>query len=120
MKECDDEYDASLDKICGDIKKLEDAITFIRPFKEIINIQNKNVINIADKQAHLLEKFKYSEQLFETLALSKSATSFKINLYEFLTKYFALKKFTLISNYFLKRFKSIKIVCRENVNLFGH
>ena len=77
------------------------------PFKEIMKIQNKNVADIADKQAHLLEKFKCSEQLFETVAL-------------FLTKYFALKKFTLISNYFLKRFKSIKIVCRENVNLFGH
>ena len=61
----------------------------------------------------ILEKFKDTENFFETVSMSRSTICFKINLYKLVRKYICLQKSTLSANYFKNNFKKIKSFCKK-------
>ena len=84
------------------IRKLESGITIIKCFDVIIKIHNKKIVSILAKQRKILKAFKELEQFSETVGLSKPTIYFKINLYNFVSKYLILKKLIQSSHYFFK------------------
>lgn len=72
-----EEENTSLDKT--DVTGLEKAITAIRRFKNMIKTKKKRkIISLVAKQGKILKIFKDTEQLFETVGLSKFAIYLKI------------------------------------------
>lgn len=100
MKQSKDEYELGLEEIVKNKKEPEEAIKIepeeaikiLNRYKEILKTQKKRIINIADKQGQLSKRFKESEQLFETVGLSRSTIYFKTILYKFFNNHPVVKK----------------------------
>lgn len=80
MKESEDEHDPNLTKIDENVRKLQDAVTFIRRYKETIKTQKKRRVTLMKNQGQTL-KNKDSEQFFETAGLSKSTIYQSMQVY---------------------------------------
>ena len=83
------------------------------------SMSNRKIINIVGKQGELLKRFKYSDEFFDRVGLSRSNIYFKIGLYKFLCKFPVLKNSTLTSSYCKSNFKLIKKVWEANADIFG-
>lgn len=77
MKQSKDEYELGLEEIVKNKKEPEEAIKILNRYKEILKTQKKRIRNIADKQGQLSNRFKESEQLFETVGLSRPPSTLK-------------------------------------------
>ena len=56
MKESEDEHDPNLTKIDENVRKLQDAVTFIRRYKETIKTQKKRIVTLMKNQGQTLKK----------------------------------------------------------------
>lgn len=72
-----------------------EAMTIIYHHEEIIKAQNKRVIGYVSKQGQILKKFRDTENFVENVGKIRSTVYFKTEIYKFLKKYSALRKFTL-------------------------
>ena len=77
IKETDDEYDPNLDEMGENVRILKNVITVIKRYEDIIKTQKKKIICLVDKQGQILNKIENSEQLCETVDLSKSTIYFE-------------------------------------------
>ena len=59
IKESDDEYDSNLDEMGENISKLEDVITVIKLYEEIVKMQKQQIISLLAQQGQVLKKNKY-------------------------------------------------------------
>ena len=75
-------------------------------------------VRLVAKQGEMLKNFNKSEEFFQTVGLSESIIHLKINLYKFIAKYSVSKKLTLPLCYFKNNFKTIKVKCKGNANIF--
>lgn len=57
--------------------KLEDAISVIKKYEELIMPQNKKIIELLLKQGCILKQFKNTENFSKTLGISRSTVYFK-------------------------------------------
>ena len=99
IKESDDEYHPNLDEMGENISKLEDVITVIKLYEEIIKMQKQQIISLLAQQGHILKK-KYLGGVVWDHGLSKLTIYCKINLHKVFSKYPILKKLALSSHYF--------------------
>ena len=109
-------------QICEEVKKakdLKDSIYLVKKNEDLLKSSNKKIINIVAKQGELLKRFKDSDEFFASGGLSRSKIYFKMRLYKFLCKFLALRNSTHTPGYFKNNFKTIKKVCRENVDIFS-
>lgn len=65
------------------------------------------------KQGRILKQFKDFEQFFETVVFIELTVNFEINLYNFISKYPALGRPTLLSQYFKNNFRLIILFVRK-------
>ena len=112
--------DQGLEERVNSIADLAEVIKVIERYREIIQIQNKKVIDFVRKQGQWLKnkKQKDNKNLFQLVCQSKFTIYLKMNLHKLLKKYPVLKNFILFSNYFKNNLKLIEMVCKTNVNLF--
>ena len=96
LKENDEEEEPGLKETTNATSDPQEAILIICRYEDIIKTQNKKTIGYIGKQGQLLKKFKATGQFFENVGQSKSTIYCKISLYEFLKKYPAPKKSTLL------------------------
>lgn len=66
---------------------LEDAISVTKQYEEVIATQIKKIIGLMFRQGVILKDFKETENIYETVGLSRSSIYSKINLYNFVKKY---------------------------------
>lgn len=57
--------------------KLENAISVIKKYEELIMTQNKKIIELLLKQGCILKQFKNTENFSKTLGISRSTIYFK-------------------------------------------
>ena len=100
IKESDDEYHPNLDEMGENISKLEDVITVIKLYEEIIKMQKQQIISLLSQQGQILKKNKYLGGVVWDYGLSKLTIYCKINLDKVFSKYPILKKSALSSHYF--------------------
>ena len=85
----------------------------------MIKTQKKKIIALLFKQGSILEKFKETPNLFETVHLSMFPIFFEINLYKFVKKYPRLKH-SKLSEYLKNNFIKIQPLCEEmRINSFN-
>ena len=89
-------------------KESKDGISLVKKYEDLLKGANKKIINIVGKQGELLKRFKYSDESFDCVGLSRSNIYFKISLYKFLCKFPVFKNSTLTSSFFKSSFKLIK------------
>ena len=56
MKESENEHDLNLTKIDENVRKLQDAVTFIKRYKETIKTQKKRIVTLMKNQGQTLKK----------------------------------------------------------------
>ena len=56
MKESENEHDPNLTKIDENVRKLQDAVTVIKRYKEIIKMQKKRIVTPMKNQGQTLKK----------------------------------------------------------------
>ena len=109
-------------QICEEAKNAKDlneCVFLVKKYEELLKSSNKKIINIVAKQGELLERFKDSDEIFDSVDQSRSNIYFKITLYKFLCKFPALRNLTLTPCYFKNNFKIIKKVCKANADIFN-
>ena len=91
--ETEDQDDLDLDKAVKNTKESKEAVKIIKKYEEILENQNKRIINIErtpwehmGKQGQLLKRFKEEDGFFALMGLSHSYAYFKIRLHNFLLK----------------------------------
>ena len=100
-------------------KEPKDGILLIKKYEDLSKATNRKIINIVEKQGELLDRFKDSDEFFDSIGLSRSYIYFKIGLYKFLCKYPKLKSSTFTATDFKSNFKLIKNICKVNVDTFS-
>ena len=63
-------------------KEPKDGILLIKKYEDLLKGTNRKIINIVGKQGELLERFKDSDELFDSVGLRRSNIYFKIDLYK--------------------------------------
>ena len=63
-------------------KKPKDGISLIKKYEGLLKGTNRTIINIVGKQGELLERFKDSDEFFDSVGLRRSNIYFKIGLYK--------------------------------------
>ena len=91
--ETEDQDDLDLDKAVKNTKESKEAVKIIKKYEEILENQNKRIINIErtpwehmGKQGQLLKQFKEEGGFFAMVGLSHLYAYFKIRLHNFLLK----------------------------------
>ena len=114
-----EEEKANLNEEVKNVKSLNERISLVQKYKNLLKGANKKIINIVGKQGELLKRFKGEDEFFNSVGLSKSNIYFKMRLFKFLCKFPMLKNSTLTSSYFKSNMKLIKKVCKANADIFG-
>lgn len=86
LKEIHDDDKHELEELVGHIKKAEKSAGVVRRYEEILKTKDVKIINSVGKQGQLLKQFKDSEDIFQTVSLSRSTIYFKVTLYRFFCK----------------------------------
>ena len=114
-----EEEKANLNEEVKNVKSLNERISLVQKYKNLLKGANKKIINIVGKQGELLKRFKEEDEFFNSVGLSKSNIYFKMRLFKFLCKFPVLKNSTLTPNYFRSNMKLIKKVFKANADIFG-
>ena len=61
-----------------DAKNLNNCISLVKKYEDLLKSSNKKIINIVAKQGELLKRFKDSDKFFDDFGLSRSNIHFKI------------------------------------------
>ena len=116
MQENDNVEQQELNETANNVNNYQEAIARFIATKTLLKHKIKKTIGYIGKQG---EKFKDTENLFDSISQNRSAIYFKISLYKFLKKYPLLERSTMRSSFFKNTFKAIKVVCKENPNSFA-
>ena len=114
-----EEENANLNDEVKNVKSLNEGISLVKKYENLLKGADKKIINIAGKQGELLKRFKEDDEFFDCVGLSRSNICFKIRLFKFLCKFPVLKNSTLAPSYFKSNLKQIKKVCKANVEIFS-
>ena len=110
-----------LNKQAEEVQDTEEAAKVIQKYENIIRTKKKGIISIAYHQGKVFKKFKDKEKfitLVSRLGIHKNTIIFKINVFKLCEKYPKLLG-SSIGLEFLKNYKNIKTVCRENKQKFS-
>ena len=114
-----EEENANLNDEVKNVKSLNEGISLVKKYENLLKGADKKIINIAGKQGELLKRFKEDDEFFDCVGLSRSNICFKIRLFKFLCKFPVLKNSTLAPSYFKSNLKQIKKMCKANVEIFS-
>ena len=114
-----EEENANLNEEVKNVKSLNERISLVQKYENLLKGTNKKIINIVGKQGKLLKRFKEEDEFSNSVGLSKSNRYFKMRLFKFLCKFPVLKNSTLTPSYFKSNMKVIKKVCKANADIFG-
>ena len=103
-----EEENANLNEEVKNEKSLNEGISLVQKYENLLKSANKKIINIVGKQGELLKRFKEEDENFNSLGLSKSNIYIKMRLFKFLCKFPVLKNSTLTPSYFKSNMKLIK------------
>ena len=117
--EVSEEENANLNKEVKNVKSLNEGISLVQKYENLLKGANKKFINLVGKQGKLLKRFKEEDEFFDCVGLSRSNIYFKMQLFKFLNKFPGLKNSTLTPSYFKSNLKQIKKVCKANADIFG-
>ena len=110
-----------LNKEVEQVQDSEKAAKVIQKYECIIKTKKKRIISIAHQEGKVFKKFKDKEKflkLVSRLGIHKNTIIFKINILKLCEKYPKLLG-SSIDLEFLKNYKNIKTVCRENKQKFS-
>ena len=107
-----EEENANLNEEVKNVKSLNEGISLVQKYENLLKGTNKKIINIIGKQGELLKRFKEKDEFFNSVGLSKLNIYFKMRLFKFLCKFPVLKNSTLTPSYFKSNMKIIKKVCK--------
>ena len=115
-----EEENANLNEDVKNVKSLNEGISLVQKYENLLKGANKKIINIVGKQGELFKRFTEEDEFFNNVGLSKSNIYyFKMQLFKFLCKFPVLKNSTLTPCYFKSNIKIIKKVRKANANIFG-
>ena len=114
-----EEENTNLNEEVKNVKSLNERISLVQKYENLLKGTNKKIINIVGKQGKLLKRFKEEDEFSNSVGLSKSNRYFKMRLFKFLCKFPVLKNSTLTPSYFKSNMKVIKKVCKANADIFG-
>ena len=87
-----EEENANLDDEVKNWKSLNEGISLVQKYENLLKCTNKKIINIVGKQGELLKRFKEEDEFFNNVGLSsRSNIYFKMRLFKFLYKFPVLK-----------------------------
>ena len=116
--ECLGEENVNLNEELKNAKSLNEGISLVQKYENLLKGANKKIINIVGKQGKLLKRFKEEDEFFNKVGLSRSNIYFKMRLFKFLCKFPVMKNSTLTPNHFKSNMKIIKQVCKANTDIF--
>ena len=117
--EVSEEQNANLNDKVKNVKSLNEGISLLQKYGNLLKDPNKKIINIVGKQGELLKRFKEEDEFFDCVGLSRSNIYFKMRSFKFLCKFPVLKNSTLTRSYFKSNLKQIKKLCKANADIFG-
>ena len=112
-----DKHDSLLNEKARNVKEAKETILIIKKYERLLKKQHREIINILGKQVEFLKTFRERDEVFSRVGLSRSSFYFKIRLHTFLCKFPALKQSTLTSSYCNSNFKSIKKICKAQIDI---
>ena len=114
-----EEENTNLNEEVKNVKSLNERISLVQKYENLLKGTNKKIINIVGKQGKLLKRFKEEDEFSNSVGLSISNRYFKMRLFKFLCKFPVLKNSMLTPSYFKSNMKVIKKVCKANADIFG-
>ena len=117
--EVSEEENGALKEEVKNTKSLNEGISLVQKYENLLKGANKKFINLVGKQGKLLKRFKEEDEFFDCVGLIRSNIYFKMQLFKFLNKFPVLKNSTLTPSYFKSNLKQIKEVCKANADIFG-
>ena len=66
------------------MKSLNEGISLVQKYENLLKGANKKIINTVGKQGELLKRFKEEDEFFNTVGRSRSNIYFKMRLFKFL------------------------------------
>ena len=106
--EVSEEENANLNKEVKNVKSLNEGISLVQKYENLLKGTNKKIINIVGKQGERLKRCKEEDEFFDCVGLSRSNMYFKMRSFKFLCKFPVLKNSTLTPSYFKGDLKLIK------------
>ena len=103
-----EEENANLNGEVKNLKSLNEGISFVQKYENLLKGANKKIINILGNRGKLLKRFKEEGEFFDCIGLSRSNTYFKMRLFKFLCKFPMSKNSTLAPSYFKSNLTLIK------------
>ena len=107
------EDNENLNEEVENVKSLNEGISLVKKYENLLKGANKKIINIVAKQGELLKRFKEDDEFFDCVGLSRSNICFKIRLFKFLCKFPVLKNSTLTPSYFKSNLKQIRKCAKQ-------
>ena len=89
--EVSEEENANLNEEVKNSKSLNEGISLIKKYENLLKGANKKIINIVGKQDELPKRFKEEDEFFDCGGLSQSNIYFKMRLFKFFCKFPVLK-----------------------------
>ena len=117
--EASEEENANLSEEVKNMKSLNEGISLVQKYENLLKGANKKITNIIGKQGELLKRFEEEDYFFNCVGLSRSNIYFKMRLFNFLWKFPVLKNSTVTPSYFKGNMKLMKKVCKANTDIFG-
>ena len=114
-----EEENTNLNEEVKNVKSLNERISLVQKYENLLKGTNKKIIKIVGKQGKLLKRFKEEDEFSNSVGLSISNRYFKMRLFKFLCKFPVLKNSMLTPSYFKSNMKVIKKVCKANADIFG-
>ena len=90
---------ANLNEEVKNVKSLNEGISLVQKYENLLKGAAKKIIEIVGKQGELLKIFKEEDEFFNSVRLCKSNIYLKMRLFKFLCKFLVLKNSTLTPVY---------------------
>ena len=111
--EVSEEENANLNEEVKNAKSLNEGISLVQKYENLLKGANEKIINIVGKQGKILKRFKEEDEFCDCVGLNRSNICFKMRLFKFLCKFPVLKNSTLTPRYFKSNLKQIKKCAKQ-------
>lgn len=118
MKKNNESEESGFNKVAKKVNDPGEVIIIINQYDEIIKSHNERVIGYEAKEGQLLKKSREVEDFIQNVRQNKLIIFYKIEMHKFLKKYPSLKNSTLPQSCLRNNFKTIKVVCKEKVEMY--
>ena len=81
--EVSEEENANLNEEVKNAKSLNERISLVQKYENLLKGANKKIINIVGKQGELLKRFKEEDEFFDRVGLSRCNIYFKMRCLNF-------------------------------------